>query len=192
MMMPGAMGPDSGPFAVFTFLVAPAIMTNACTLLALGTSNRLARSVDRARMISSVLVSAAANAGAGGGGGVGGVGGVPAIPLPLAREQFLPATRRCRVLIRALRCFYLAVGCFGGGTCIAMVGASMGYFGFAKESNALMIVMLALAVIGVLSLVVGSAALVKESTLTLGLLKAEELALHEATKHAMEKSKAAG
>ncbi len=178
MTMPGAMGPDAGPFAVFTFLVAPAIMTNACTLLALGTSNRLARSVDRARMISSVLISAA-------GGNSGGVG---AIPLSLAQEQFLPATRRCRVLIRALRCFYMAVGCFGGGTCIAMVGASMGYFGFAKESNALMIVMLALAVVGVLSLVVGSAALVKESTLTLGLLKAEERVLHEATKKALEKS----
>lgn len=184
MTMPGAMGPDAGPFAVFTFLVAPAIMTNACTLLALGTSNRLARSVDRARMISSVLISAA-------GGGSGGGSGSGAIPLSLAQEQFLPATRRCRVLIRALRCFYMAVGCFGGGTCIAMVGASMGYFGFAKESNALMIVMLALAVVGVLSLVVGSAALVKESTLTLGLLKAEERVLHEATKKALEKSQSA-
>ncbi|MBL0871339.1 MAG: hypothetical protein IBJ18_12265 [Phycisphaerales bacterium] len=86
----------------------------------------------------------------------------------------------------------MAVGCFGGGTCIAMVGASMGYFGFAKESNVLMIVMLALAVVGVLSLVVGSAALVKESTLTLGLLKAEEEALYEATKNALDKAKAPG
>lgn len=191
MMMPGAMGPDAGPFAVFTFLVAPAIMTNACTLLALGTSNRLARSVDRARMISSVLVAAAKDE-AEGGRGVAAVGSVGAIPLALAREQFLPATRRCRVLIRALRCFYLAVGCFGGGTCIAMIGASMGYFGFVNESNALMIVMLALAVVGVLSLVVGSAALVKESTLTLGLLKAEERALHEATKNTIEKSMVTG
>ena len=35
------------PFAVLTAVVAPAILTNACSVLALGTSNRLARVVAR-------------------------------------------------------------------------------------------------------------------------------------------------
>ena len=37
------------PFAVLTAIVAPAILTNASSVLALGTSNRLGRVVDRTR-----------------------------------------------------------------------------------------------------------------------------------------------
>ena len=40
------------PFAVLTAVVAPAILTNACSVLALGTSNRLARVVDRTRVVA--------------------------------------------------------------------------------------------------------------------------------------------
>ena len=44
---------ESNPFAILTFIVAPAILTNASSINALATSNRLARSIDRARKISS-------------------------------------------------------------------------------------------------------------------------------------------
>src|ERR1700758_3880174 len=43
------------PFAVLTAVVAPAILTNACSVLALGTSNRLARGVDRTRVVAREL-----------------------------------------------------------------------------------------------------------------------------------------
>ena len=43
------------PFAVLSAIVAPAILTNASSVLALGTSNRLARVVDRTRIVAAQL-----------------------------------------------------------------------------------------------------------------------------------------
>ena len=45
------------PFGVLTAVVAPAILTNACSVLALGTSNRLARVVDRTRVVARELAA---------------------------------------------------------------------------------------------------------------------------------------
>ena len=39
------------PFAVLTLIAAPAVFTNASSVLALGTGNRLARVVDRTRAL---------------------------------------------------------------------------------------------------------------------------------------------
>ena len=44
--MPGG---SSNPFAILTLIAAPAVLTNAASLLALGTSNRFARNIDRSR-----------------------------------------------------------------------------------------------------------------------------------------------
>jgi hypothetical protein len=41
----------NSPFAALTIIGAPAILTNASALLCLGTSNRLARIVDRSRVL---------------------------------------------------------------------------------------------------------------------------------------------
>lgn len=161
--------PDN-PFAVFTFLVAPAILTNASTVLTLGTSNRLARAVDRTRALAGVLLAAP---------GVTPPPGAASIPRGLAERQFTDASRRCRVLIRALRCFYLAVGCFAAGTCVAMVGAALGHFGFEVAARWTMTAMLVLAGVGVLSLVLGSSYLVTETTLTLSLLRCEQEAIND-------------
>ena len=43
---------QSNPFFILTFIVAPAILTNASALMVLSTSNRFARAVDRARDLS--------------------------------------------------------------------------------------------------------------------------------------------
>src|SRR6185436_3852228 len=52
--MPGSPLTDS-PFAVLTTVVAPAILTNASSVLCLGTGNRLARVVDRTRVITTEI-----------------------------------------------------------------------------------------------------------------------------------------
>ena len=46
---------DGNPFAMLTAIVAPAVLTNASSVLSLGTSNRLARVVDRTRQIAALL-----------------------------------------------------------------------------------------------------------------------------------------
>lgn len=48
---------NDNPFAVLTAVVAPAILTNACSVLCLGTGNRIARVVDRTRVITAELAS---------------------------------------------------------------------------------------------------------------------------------------
>src|SRR3954454_21756990 len=48
-------GISDNPFAVLTAVVAPAILTNACSILSLGTGNRLARVVDRTRIVAAEL-----------------------------------------------------------------------------------------------------------------------------------------
>ena len=46
---------ELNPFGLLTFIVAPAILTNASSVMALGTSNRFARTVDRVRKLSALL-----------------------------------------------------------------------------------------------------------------------------------------
>jgi hypothetical protein len=46
---------DPSPFAPRSLIVAPAILTNASSVLAMSTSNRLARAVDRARDLARQL-----------------------------------------------------------------------------------------------------------------------------------------
>src|SRR3954468_11632326 len=46
---------ETNPFAILTFIAAPAILTNASSVLALGTSNRFARTIDRMRAMIRIL-----------------------------------------------------------------------------------------------------------------------------------------
>jgi hypothetical protein len=43
------------PFAILTLIVAPAVLTNACSLLALNTANRFGRAIDRSRWLTAEM-----------------------------------------------------------------------------------------------------------------------------------------
>jgi hypothetical protein len=43
------------PFSILTVVVAPAVLTNASSVLALGTNNRLARVADRTHAVTAQL-----------------------------------------------------------------------------------------------------------------------------------------
>lgn len=45
------------PFAALTLIVAPAVLSNACSVLSLGTGNRFARVVDRSRILTKELAA---------------------------------------------------------------------------------------------------------------------------------------
>ena len=51
------------PFSVLTFVAAPAVLTNASSVLALGTNNRLARVADRAHAVTAQLAGASGHEG---------------------------------------------------------------------------------------------------------------------------------
>ena len=91
----------TNPFAVLTFIAAPAILTNASSVMALGTSNRFARAIDRARALAAEVERRAA------------------MPEDLARlriKQLHFASRRVLLLVRALTAFYLSLGSFAAAT----------------------------------------------------------------------------
>jgi Protein of unknown function (DUF2721) len=49
------MDSQMNPFAVLSFIVAPAVLTNASSVLTMSTNTRLAGAVDRARELSRQL-----------------------------------------------------------------------------------------------------------------------------------------
>src|SRR5262245_42425648 len=150
------------PFVFLTFLAAPAILTNAPTVLALGTSNRLARAADRARAAASAIL-AARNA---------------EDPLvQLQQSEFGTAMKRTQLLVQALRRFYLAAGCFAAGTCVALLGAFLDYLGVHWLDAATQVLTLIAALAGVLGLMHGALTLLQETRLALRALADQEAAI---------------
>jgi len=102
----------SSPFAVLTAVVAPAILTNACSVLSLGTSNRVARAVDRTRFVANELAKVEA--------------GTP--EFQLWTNQLVSLQERTQLLMRSLRLFYAAVGLFAAAALLTLTGALLGHF----------------------------------------------------------------
>ena len=103
----------NNPFAVLTAIVAPAILTNACSVLALGTSNRLGRVVDRTRVVTSDI--AASKPGSEG--------------FLEWNSQLRSLETRTHMLLRALRLFYAALGLFASSALISVAGSIAAFYG---------------------------------------------------------------
>ena len=103
----------NNPFAVLTAIVAPAILTNACSVLALGTSNRLGRVVDRTRVVWSDI--AASKPGSEG--------------FLEWNSQLRALEARTRMLLRALRLFYASLGLFASSALISVAGSIAAFYG---------------------------------------------------------------
>ena len=101
---------SDNPFTSLSLIAAPAVLTNASSVLALGTSNRFARAIDRARALSALLEKEE----------------VDADPMTLMRiRQLNRLERRALLLLHALRAFYLALGSFAASALISLIGASV-------------------------------------------------------------------
>jgi hypothetical protein len=142
----------TNPFTVLTLIAGPAVLTNASSVLALGTSNRFARAIDRARALSAHLEA----------------GDAERNPLTPMRVRQLNRTEvRAQRLLQALRAFYLALGNFASAALVSLVGAVVA----TSEHHVVFRITLGLAlvtgVIGVSSLVVGCLFLVSETRLAL-------------------------
>ena len=95
------------PFSILTVVVAPAVLTNASSVLALGTNNRLARVADRTHAVTTQLAKVEAGARD---------REVWTAQLPLLQT-------RAQLLLRALRCFYLGLGLFASSALISIAGS---------------------------------------------------------------------
>jgi Protein of unknown function (DUF2721) len=100
------------PFAVLTAIVAPAILTNASSVLALGTSNRLARVVDRTRVVAAELAACERKS--------------PDYQMWAA--QLEPLHVRAQLLLKALRFFYAGLGLFAASALVSVGGSIAAYY----------------------------------------------------------------
>jgi Protein of unknown function (DUF2721) len=98
------------PFSILTVVVAPAVLTNASSVLALGTNNRLGRVADRAHAVTAQLAGARDHEG-------------------WVAELAVLQTR-AQLLLRALRCFYLGLGLFASSALISIAGSIVVYYGW--------------------------------------------------------------
>jgi hypothetical protein len=149
------MDPQVNPFAVLSLIAAPAILTNACSLLAMSTSNRLARAVDRARELSKQLEGA----------------GNLATPEAARRLRELTVTeQRTFLLLAALRSIYLGLGSFAFSTLVSLVGAVVAPLGTGALVRTLEAIAVSGGIVAVGALVHGSIVLVRETRLVVQVL----------------------
>lgn len=153
------------PFAVLTAIVAPAILTNACSVLALGTSNRLARVVDRTRIVAAKLSDP----------------GPGAADYQAWADQLPPLHNRTQLLVKALRLFYAGLGLFAASALVSVGGSIVAYYGQAALFHAAATVAVLTGASAVLGLCAGCVLMVRETQLAVKSL--EEEAKTQTTHH---------
>jgi hypothetical protein len=146
---------QNNPFSAMTFIVAPAILTNAMSVLALGSGNRLARAVDRFRETQKEIERA---------------GGT----VDPARARRLERLRnRARCLLGAMQAFFRALGSFAGTTLVAVLGTALSGLGYARLSSAAALLGLAVGTFGLLNLLWGCVLVVRDTRLAVAGLDEE-------------------
>lgn len=139
------------PFAVLTFIVAPALLTNATSMLAQSTINRLLRT--RERMAQFLAKSEK------------GVESDEAAAMLL--EHVDRAEAQATLLMRALFSIYLALAGFAGATFVTLLGVVLASFQQGFWLKALVWIGLGLGFVGFGGLIWGSACLFRATALSL-------------------------
>jgi hypothetical protein len=149
---------DPNPFAPLSLIVAPAILTNASTVLAMSTSNRLARAVDRARELARQLEG-------------------PDQAPPQGDDEtsrrlheLSVAEERSMLLLRVLQSFYIALGGFALATLMSLVGAVLAPINPGVVITVLEMLAVIFGGLAVAALVHGSVLLVRETNLAVGVM----------------------
>ena len=148
---------DPNPFAALSLIVAPAILTNACSVLTMSTSNRLARAVDRARDLARQLEAADA---------AGGPHSGDATREVERRLAEMSATeQRAVMLLHVLQSFYVALAGFATATLASLLGAVLAPLSATSLVTLLEGMAVVAGVVGVGALVRGSVILIHETSI---------------------------
>ncbi len=138
----------ANPYAVLSLIVAPAILTNASSVLILSTSNRLARAVDRARELAKQLEESVD------------------YTTPTAKRrltELAAAESRALLLLHALQSAYVALGGFAAAALLSLLGAAAVPSGLERLVLVLEILGIVAGILAVGSLVRGSYCLMTET-----------------------------
>ncbi len=148
---------SESPFAVLTLIAAPAVFTNASSVLALGTGNRLARVVDRTRQLFRDIHSSE----------------VDGASKDLWVRHLGRLEQRGALLVRAMSFFYGGIGCFAAASVVSILGASVVSAEHKWLFEAIVAVSFVAGAIGFMCLAVGCSLLVNETRLAVRSLSEE-------------------
>ena len=137
------------PFAALTVIAAPAILTNASSVLALGTGNRIARVVDRTRFLTRELADET----------------IEDTRREVYRGQLDGLQVRAQLLLGALRWFYTSLGAFAASALIAVIGSVVAAYQGVRVAETFAIAGLLVGALGVTGLVTGCMLMVRETRL---------------------------
>jgi hypothetical protein len=153
---------SDNPFAILTFIAAPAVFTNASSVLALGTGNRLARVVDRSRHLTEEFRKK-------------NVADLDADDEFTQINMLLLGRLEIRAakLVSAMTAFYTAVGAFAAASLVSVLGASLANTSMQMPFNAVAIASLVAGSVGFVGLASGSTLLIQETRLAVVSLREE-------------------
>jgi hypothetical protein len=139
------------PFTVLTLIAAPALMTNACSVLAMSTTQRMLRTREAMRELLAESEEAEMSEADG----------------ALLVQHANRIEAQAGLLLGALHSIYLALGAFSAATLVTLLGAVLITFQRGPWANVLAFVGLALGAYGVGSLIVGSVRLFRATQISL-------------------------
>jgi hypothetical protein len=150
-------GPETAhsPFEAFSLIAAPALLTNATCVLAMGTVNRMLRTRDR---MHEIFLEAGKN---------------PANVTPYLLTQTQRVERQAVLLLQALAAIYVSLGAFAGGTLMTLIGGSLKNLVEARYQGYIVLAGVGLVFVGVTSLVFGSVRLFQATQSSLTSLRSE-------------------
>ena len=162
------MSDPANPFDALLLIVAPAVLTNASSILVLSTSNRLARAIDRARALALQLEQPS---------------GIPDRFAGLRLRELDSSERRALMLLSALRLFYGSLGAFAGAALTSLLGAALSSTPHPGVSATLEVVAVVAGFLGVAGLILGCVLLVRETRLAVVVVSEEATLLREHFAH---------
>lgn len=158
------MDSPTNPFAVLTFISAPAILTNASCVLLFGTGNRYGRAIDRVHELSDA-VQRENDSDEG--------------ELQLRIRQLEAAETRTLLIVRALSCFYTAVAGFVGSALVSLIGAVLGYTQMGYGVTLSFRIAFLAGTVGVFAMIAGAVTLARESRFSFRILREENKFISE-------------
>ncbi|HYF38124.1 MAG TPA: DUF2721 domain-containing protein [Gemmatimonadales bacterium] len=154
----------TNPFAALSLIVAPAVLTNASSILVLSTSNRLARAIDRARALAAQMERPET---------------IPGRFSALRLKELASSEQRALMLLSALRLFYASLGAFAGAALTSLLGAAISGSRHQALTATLELIAVVAGFIGVAGLALGCILLLRETRLAVLVVSEEAVLLRE-------------
>ena len=148
----------TNPFAILTFISAPAVLTNASCVLLFGTGNRYGRAIDRMHELSDAVEEGS---------------GLEEAELRLRIRQLESGETRTLLIVRALTCFYTAVAGFVASTLVSLIGAVLVSARVEQGVSLCFSLAFLAGAVGVFAVITGAVMLARETTFSFRVLLEE-------------------